>query len=140
MSWSFSHAGKPVKVLEDIDKSVTEIVKDHEKFWPKEANVMREHLHALRQFLTTKLSNLGSNGEVMVKAWGHKSEGEVHEIGMAIEKHRVPTSSGEVPVATSPEELPVEQLSPSEVSRVSAAEQPPTPEVHNVPAPETAER
>lgn len=161
MSWSFSFRGKASEVLQKIDEQITKEIRYAEEYWKKEAHIIRDHLHAFRQFLSVKLSNLGSSSLVSVEAWGHKSEGEVHQMEMRIRPHveeviqkveetgeklkegaeAVVTGhvagedSGEQPtIAPAADQLPADQL---------PADQPiPTlaPEVQSAPQSDTAER
>ena len=84
MSWSISASGKAKDVLEAIDKQIQAEIAYAEKWVADEVPIIRAHLNAFRQFLSAKLSNLGSTGGVEVTAWGHKAEGAVHNMEMRI--------------------------------------------------------
>jgi hypothetical protein len=97
MSWSITAKGAAGTVLQSLEAQIAAIKKNLEDEATKEWPIVKAHLEAMLQFLSGKLSNLGSAAHVEVTADGHKAEGMVHEMDLKIRHVELPKIEAEIP-------------------------------------------
>lgn len=93
MTWSVTAKGAAMAVLASIEKQTEAVLKNLEEIKAKEEPIIKAHIKAFMQFLSAKLSNLGSESHVEVTAVGHKAEGMVHELDLKIRQVEPPVAA-----------------------------------------------
>jgi hypothetical protein len=96
MTWSITAKGAAGTVLQSLEAQIVAIKKNLEAEATKEWPIVKAHLEAMLQFLSGKLSNLGSAAHVEVTAVGHKTEGMVHELDLKIRHVELPKIEAEI--------------------------------------------